>query len=163
MVQYSECSEALSALGVSQSLSESLRASQSQSVFPDDCMGKVCKIRITNKYPEFLDRVYPNASSRPDYICIDKGCVLLRHAVTSGRWNVWKDTTHFIVDSYHYINHRTTDYVCRKWCNPAPLNGSAPNLVVVENDKFGQPHFKQAFNAQVGFLSTVLIITHFSI
>ena len=34
-MECSECSEALSALRVSQSLSESLRASQSQSVFPD--------------------------------------------------------------------------------------------------------------------------------
>jgi hypothetical protein len=124
---------------------------------------KFAKSESPTNILNFLDRVYPNASSRPDYICIDKGCVLLRHAVTSGRWNVWKDTTRFIVDSYHYINHRTTDYVCRKWCNPAPLNGSAPNLVVVENDKFGQPHFKRAFNTQVGFVPTVLIITHFLI
>jgi len=36
--------------------------------------------------------------------------------------------------SYHYINHGTSDYLCYKWCNPAPLNGSAPNLVVVEYD-----------------------------
>ena len=50
---------------------------------------------------------------------------------------------------YHYINHRTTDYLCRKYCNPAPLNGSAPNLVAVELDKAGRPHFKRAFNTQV--------------
>jgi hypothetical protein len=41
------------------------------------------------------------------------------------------------------------DYLCRKWCNPAPLNGSAPNLVVVENDAHGNPHYKCAFNTQV--------------
>jgi CxC5 like cysteine cluster associated with KDZ transposases/CxC6 like cysteine cluster associated with KDZ transposases len=97
----------------------------------------------------FLDNVFPTANSRPDYVCIDKACQVLRHAVASGRWNVWQNTTRFIVDSYHYINHRTTDYLCRKYCNPAPLNGSAPNLVVVENDKGGQPHFKRAFNTQV--------------
>jgi len=98
----------------------------------------------------FLDKVYPNANSRPDYVCIDKGCQVLRHAVASGRWNGWKNTTRFIVDSYHYINHRVSDHVCRKYCNPAPLNGSAPNLVVVEHDKFGRAHFKRAFNTQVG-------------
>jgi CxC5 like cysteine cluster associated with KDZ transposases/CxC6 like cysteine cluster associated with KDZ transposases len=98
---------------------------------------------------DFLDNVFPNANSRPDYVCIDKACQVLRHAVASGRWNIWQNTTRFIVDSYHYINHRTTDYLCRKYCNPAPLNGSAPNLVVVENDKTGQPHFKRAFNTQV--------------
>ncbi|TFK31249.1 hypothetical protein BDQ12DRAFT_619204, partial [Crucibulum laeve] len=35
-----------------------------------------------------------------------------------------------------------------KWCNSAPLNGSAPNLAIVENDKPGNPHYKQAFNTQ---------------
>jgi len=48
-----------------------------------------------------------------------------------------KKTTHFIVDSYHYINHQTDDYLCRKWCNPAPLNGSAPNLVIAATDNQG--------------------------
>jgi hypothetical protein len=28
------------------------------------------------------------------------------------------------------------------------LNGSASNLVTVEHDRFGQPHFKCAFNTQ---------------
>ncbi|KAF8987411.1 hypothetical protein BDQ17DRAFT_1393532 [Cyathus striatus] len=41
-----------------------------------------------------------------------------------------------------------TDYICCKWCNPAPLNGSAPNLVVVEHDVNGVPHYKRAFNTQ---------------
>ena len=41
-----------------------------------------------------------------------------------------------------------TDYLCRKWCNPAPLDGSAPNLVVMEYDKQGNPYYKCAFNTQ---------------
>ena len=57
-------------------------------------------------------------------------------------------TTQFIVDSYHYINYCTTDFLCHKWCNPAPLNGSAPNLAIVENDVNGNPHYKHAFNSQ---------------
>ncbi|TFK35632.1 hypothetical protein BDQ12DRAFT_725922 [Crucibulum laeve] len=32
--------------------------------------------------------------------------------------------------------------------SPAPFNGSAPNLVIVENDKQGNPDYKQAFNTQ---------------
>jgi hypothetical protein len=110
---------------------------------------KFAKAESPTNILSFLERVYPTASSRPDYICIDKACLVLRHAVTSGKWDFWKDTTRFIVDSYHYINHRATDYLCRKYCNPAPLNGSAPNLVVVENDNFGRPHYKRAFNTQV--------------
>jgi len=98
---------------------------------------------------EFLDAVYPTPDVRPDYICIDKGCKVLHTAIVNGSWNVWKETTQFIVDSYHYINHRTNDYLCRKWCNPAPLNGSAPNLVVVEHDVNGNAHYKCAFNTQV--------------
>jgi hypothetical protein len=52
------------------------------------------------------------------------------------------------VDSYHYINHHTTDQLCCTYCNPAPLNGSAPNLVEIVKDKKGQSHYKQAFNTQ---------------
>ena len=32
----------------------------------------------------FLDRVYPDEESRPDYVCIDKACRVLHHAVASG-------------------------------------------------------------------------------
>ena len=97
----------------------------------------------------WLESVYPTPNSRPNYICIDKACLVLRTAIRNGSWDIWKQTTRFIVDSYHYINHRTTDYLCRKWCNPAPLNGSAPNLVIVEYDQAGKPHYKRAFNTQV--------------
>jgi len=41
-----------------------------------------------------------------------------------------------------------TDYLCRKWCNPAPQDGSAPNLVVVSTDNRGQLYLKRAFNTQ---------------
>jgi hypothetical protein len=110
---------------------------------------KFAKAESPTNILNFLDKVYPDEHSRPDYICIDKACQLLRHAIASDRWKIWRPTTRFIVDSYHYINHRTTDYLCRKYCNPAPLDGSAPNLVAVEYDKFGRPHFKRAFNTQV--------------
>ncbi|TFK32969.1 hypothetical protein BDQ12DRAFT_700970 [Crucibulum laeve] len=63
---------------------------------------------------EFLDLVYPTSDLQPNYVCIDK------HVF--GAWDVWGQTTRFVVDSYHYINHHTTDYICHKWCNPASLN-----------------------------------------
>ena len=96
----------------------------------------------------FLASVYPTEESRPDYICIDKACLVLRHCIRSGDWDEWKKTSRFIVDSYHYTNHEVTDELCRKWCNPAPTNGSAPNLVVVAYDKSGKPYYKRAFNTQ---------------
>jgi len=115
---------------------------------------KFAKSESPTKILQFLDKVYPSEDSRPDYICIDKACLVLRTSISNGTWNMWKKTTRFIVDSYHYVNHRTTDYLCRKWCNPAPLNGSAPNLVIVEHDRQGQPYHKRAFNTQVSLLLT---------
>src|SRR6202042_2690259 len=91
----------------------------------------------------------PTPDVRPDYICIDKGCKVLHTTIVNGSWDVWKETSQFIVDSYHYINHCTNDYLCCKWCNPVPLNGSAPNLVVVEHDVNGNTRYKCAFNTQV--------------
>ena len=52
------------------------------------------------------------------------------------------------MDSYHYKNHSDTDTLCRKWWNPAPTDGSAPNLVIPAVDKKGEPCFKRAFNTQ---------------
>jgi hypothetical protein len=107
----------------------------------------------------FLKRVYPTEESRPSYVCIDKACLVLCSSITDGSWDsIWKKTTRFIVDSYHYVNHRTEDYLCRKWCNPAPMNGSAPNLVVVEEDKNGKKYYKRAFNTQVNFQLPSVII-----
>jgi hypothetical protein len=97
----------------------------------------------------FLDSVFPNEESRPAYVCIDKACLVLRSSLAEGSWDSWKTTTRFIVDSYHYINHRVADYICRRWCNPAPLNGLAPNLVEVKYDDNDNPHYVRAFNTQV--------------
>ncbi|TFK38839.1 hypothetical protein BDQ12DRAFT_605108 [Crucibulum laeve] len=97
---------------------------------------------------EFLEAVYPTEDSRPDYVCIDKACMVLRSSISNRSWETWKKTTRFIVDSYHYINHCKTDFLCHKWCNPAPLDGSAPNLVVGATGKNGEVYYKQAFNTQ---------------
>jgi hypothetical protein len=109
---------------------------------------KFAKAESPTNILHFLESVYPTEISRPNYVCIDKACAVLRTCIANGSWETWQNTTRFIVDSYHYINHRTTDYLCRKWCNPAPLNGSAPNLVTVAQDKNGQPYLKRAFNTQ---------------
>ncbi|PPQ89628.1 hypothetical protein CVT25_012625, partial [Psilocybe cyanescens] len=76
-------------------------------------------------------------------------------------WETWQKTSQFIVDSYHYINHQTSDYLCHKWCNPAPLNGSAPNLVVLAKTKDGTEYFQQAFNIQAcEQLNSNLLLIH---
>src|ERR1700677_4124831 len=99
----------------------------------DSIVWRPCvKVESPTNILEWLNQIYPTEDSRPDYICIDKACLVLQTSIVNGSWIACEKTTRFIVDSYHYVNHRTSDYLCRKWCNPAPLNGSAPKLVVVE-------------------------------
>jgi hypothetical protein len=97
----------------------------------------------------WLDELFPNKEDRPAYICIDKACQVFKTAVGSERWKDWTDTTRFIVDTYHYNNHRATDEICRKWCNPAPKDGSAPNLVGETIDEDGNLIQWREFNTQV--------------
>lgn len=110
---------------------------------------KLARSESPTNIMRFLESVYPNQEERPAYICIDKACVVFKHIVANGTYQDWCATTRFIVDSYHYTNHKATDVICRTWCNPAPTDGSAPNLVVPARDRNGNPVFKRAFNTQV--------------
>ena len=110
---------------------------------------KFSKAESPSNILRFLESVFPDEDSRPAYVCIDKACLVLRRTLAEGSWDHWRSTTRFIVDSYHYINHRVEDYICHKWCNPAPLNGSAPNLVEVKYDDDDNPHYVRSFNTQV--------------
>jgi len=101
---------------------------------------------------KYLAEIYPTPESRPSYICINKACLVLRTAIANGSWEEWKKTTRFIVDSYHYNNHKADDQLCAMFCNPAPIDGSAPNLVQLVRDKNGVMQMQRAFNTQVNFL-----------
>ncbi|KAF9057269.1 hypothetical protein BJ165DRAFT_1411608 [Panaeolus papilionaceus] len=46
------------------------------------------------------------------------------------------------------IDKASTDQLCRTFCNPAPADGSQPNLVIVGYNKDGQPYLMCAFNTQ---------------
>jgi hypothetical protein len=46
---------------------------------------KFAKAESPTNILDFLDNIYPDSNLQPDYICIDKGCLLLQHAVQSGR------------------------------------------------------------------------------
>ncbi|TFK58860.1 hypothetical protein BDN72DRAFT_873120 [Pluteus cervinus] len=105
------------------------------------------KAEAPTKILEFLGKVFPTPDSKPDYVCIDKACAVLRTAVASRHWGIWKHTTRFIVDAYHYANHKVTDNLCRIYCNPAPEDGSAPNLILVKRGPKG-PYFQRAYNTQ---------------
>ena len=110
---------------------------------------KFAKSESPTNILNWLDELFPNKDDRPSYICIDKACQVFKTAVGSDRWKDWTDTTRFIVDTYHYNNHRATDEICRKWCNPAPKDGSAPNLVGEKIDENGNLVQWREFNTQV--------------
>ncbi|KAJ7651355.1 hypothetical protein FB45DRAFT_1051101 [Roridomyces roridus] len=86
--------------------------------------------------------------SKPSFIAYDDACSLLRHIVSRDPHSPWLSTTKFIVDAWHYIGHRATDILCRLWCNPAPANGSQPDLILVETDANGTTHQTRAFNTE---------------
>jgi len=99
----------------------------------------------------FLEKVWPDelAYCRPDYFAYDRACFLLRHLVTSHVESRWLRSTRFIVDAWHYIGHRVDDIVCRARCNPAPSDGSQPDLIIEETNQQGRTVQKRAFNTEM--------------
>ncbi|KAF9062248.1 hypothetical protein BDP27DRAFT_1385184 [Rhodocollybia butyracea] len=93
---------------------------------------------IWEQYPSF----------RPGFLAYDDACDLLRHIVTQDSQSPWLTSTKFIVDTWHYIGHRATDVLCRLWCNPAPTDGSQPDLVRILEDGNGVKHTTRAFNLE---------------
>ncbi|KAJ7110994.1 hypothetical protein C8R44DRAFT_833366 [Mycena epipterygia] len=89
---------------------------------------------------------YPD--SRPSFVAYDSACDLLRHIVTQNPTDIWLATTKFIVDAWHYIGHRAADLLCRTRCNPAPMDGSQPDLILIQEDENGQMHQTRAFNTE---------------
>ncbi|KAI0785378.1 hypothetical protein BC629DRAFT_1735458 [Irpex lacteus] len=85
---------------------------------------------------------------RPAFLAYDDACDLLRHIATQQPESPWLTETRLIVDAWHYVGHRATDALCRQYCNPAPADGSQPDLVRVEKDRNGNSHLTRAFNTE---------------
>ncbi|KAJ7603022.1 hypothetical protein DFH06DRAFT_1152278 [Mycena polygramma] len=85
---------------------------------------------------------------RPSFIAYDKACDLLRHIVTQNSNDLWLETTKFVVDAWHYIGHRASDLLCRTRCNPAPTDGTQPDLVLTSTDDNSVVHQTRAFNTE---------------
>ena len=51
---------------------------------------KFVKSESPTQILKFLKDTYPQKDTRPDYICIDKGCLVLKHCVTNGSWLEWR-------------------------------------------------------------------------
>ncbi|KAI0698487.1 hypothetical protein BC835DRAFT_1228951, partial [Cytidiella melzeri] len=111
--------------------------------------GKCYKSESQPQVLAVIDRLWENApDNRPSFIAYDDACDLLRHIVTQDAESPWLTSTKFIVDAWHYTGHRATDVLCRLWCNPAPSDGSQPDLVEVKEDANGQKHLTRAFNTE---------------
>jgi len=97
-----------------------------------------------------LDNIWgDHPESKPSFIAYDDACDLLRHIVTQDPTSGWFESTKFIVDAWHYIEHRARDVLCRLWCNPAPTNGSQPDLVLTELADDGTSHPTCAINTEM--------------
>jgi len=45
-----------------------------------------------------LESVYPTEESQPDYICINKACLVVHTAITNGSWDrIWKKKQHILL------------------------------------------------------------------
>ncbi|KAF8995132.1 hypothetical protein BDQ17DRAFT_1392303 [Cyathus striatus] len=88
----------------------------------------------------------PNSYFSPNrYYCVETVCAPFLKNIL---YRPWLLNSRFVVDGYHYTNHKADDDLCCTFCNPAPSDGSAPNLVIIEHDWNGQPYYKRAFNTQ---------------
>ncbi|KAH6902352.1 hypothetical protein BKA70DRAFT_1374595 [Coprinopsis sp. MPI-PUGE-AT-0042] len=111
--------------------------------------GKCYRSESAPQVLSILDRIWEGRGNmRPSYIAYDDACDLLRHIVTQDNQSPWLAATRFIVDAWHYVGHRATDALCRLWCNPAPMDGSQPDLIVVEEDQNGNLRLARAFNTE---------------
>ncbi|KIJ22880.1 hypothetical protein M422DRAFT_276636 [Sphaerobolus stellatus SS14] len=97
---------------------------------------------------ELLQYTWPKPEDRPAFIAYDKACKLLAHIATHLEKRDWLQTTRFVVDAWHYINHRVTDVLCRTWCNPNPSDGSQPDLVIPVLTANGESVLARAFNTE---------------
>lgn len=111
--------------------------------------GKCYKAESAPQVISFVKRTWEGYDAlRPSFLCYDDACDLLRHVATQDPGDSWLKSTRFIVDAWHYIGHRAADVLCRLWCNPAPANGSQPDLITVQEDERGNRHKTRAFNTE---------------
>ncbi|KAJ7768662.1 hypothetical protein DFH07DRAFT_1007962 [Mycena maculata] len=111
--------------------------------------GKCYRSESSPQVLKIIDNIWElNPDSRPSFLAYDDACNLLRHIVTQDPNSPWITSTKLIVGAWHYIGHHATDILCRIWCNPAPTNGSQPDLITVSIDNNGWTHTTRAFNTE---------------
>lgn len=112
--------------------------------------GKCYKSESSSQVLSIINNIWPpeQHDTRPGFLVFDDACDLLRHIATQDPNNPWIETSKFIVDAWHYIGHKASDVLCRLWCNPAPKDGSQPDLIHVKQDDAGRVHHTRAFNTE---------------
>ncbi|KAJ7087723.1 hypothetical protein C8R43DRAFT_939301 [Mycena crocata] len=111
--------------------------------------GKCFRSESSPQVLKIINKIWEShPDSRPGFLAYDDACNLLRHIVTQDPNSPWVHSTKLIVDAWHYIGHRVSDILCRIWCNPAPSNGSQPDLISVSMDDNGRTHTTRAFNTE---------------
>ncbi|KAJ7206144.1 hypothetical protein B0H12DRAFT_1206100 [Mycena haematopus] len=111
--------------------------------------GKCYNSESSSQVLAIIDKIWElDVDSKPSFLVYDDACNLLRHIVTQDPNSHWLASTKLIVDAWHYIGHQASDVLCRIWCNPAPTNGSQPDLITVRVDDNGQQHTTRAFNTE---------------
>ncbi|KAJ7777716.1 hypothetical protein DFH07DRAFT_976931 [Mycena maculata] len=111
--------------------------------------GKCYRSESSPQVLKIIDNIWEShPDSRPSFLAYNDACNLLRHIATQDPNSPWITSTKLIVDAWHYIGHRATDLLCRIWCNPAPTNGSQPDLITVSVDNNGRTHTTRAFNTE---------------
>ncbi|KAJ6527931.1 hypothetical protein DFH09DRAFT_935466 [Mycena vulgaris] len=111
--------------------------------------GKCYRSESSSQVLKIINNIWESyPDSRPSFLAYDDACSLLRHIVTQDPNSPWIRTTKRIVDAWHYIGHRASDVLCRIWCNPAPTDGSQPDLISVNVDANGRTHTTRAFNTE---------------
>jgi hypothetical protein len=112
--------------------------------------GKCYDSESPSQVYDLIQKIFPddNLHPRPSFFFYDNACSLKAHISTQDPDSPWLDETRFCVDAWHYINHRVTDSFCRRWCNPAPLDGSQPDLIINKTDANGTVHAVRAYNSE---------------
>lgn len=94
-----------------------------------------------------LTELYPSEDSRPAFITIDKACRVLATLQARGLADIWFHTTRFLVDTFHFQTHKE-EARCQTFCNPSPMDGSQPDLVIPTQGNDGVIRLRRAFNTE---------------
>ncbi|KIJ46651.1 hypothetical protein M422DRAFT_165028 [Sphaerobolus stellatus SS14] len=111
--------------------------------------GKCYTTESLSQVYELMDDIWKDhPEDQPGFLFYDDACNLVCHMVTSHPESLWLHSTRFIVDAFHYVTHRATDAVCHLWCNPSPIDGSQPDLLISQVNEAREVILQCAYNSE---------------